>query len=195
MLTSKQKEKKFFDLSLISSIILFSLGILLYAFSIDDTLERFVGESLIQVGLSLLIINILISKIGQDIFRQQVREDFREEMIALIKKYPYKVENVESGKLMKYSSDKNNKYNLDFLEITDLNIIALEDNVHYRFRRISDNVKEKLNFNVFLDGVLLNNKKDIHDCGEGVYQIIKKLKKDQKYNIKIILKIIMLLVI
>jgi hypothetical protein len=164
------------------------LGILLYAFSLEDTILKFIGGSLIQVGLSLLIINIILSKIGQDIFRQQVREDFREEIIAIMKRYPYKVENVESKKLMKYSTDRNNKYNLNLFEMTNVNIIALEDNVHYRFRRISSNVTEKLNFNVFLNDILLNNNKDIHDCGDGLYQIIKKLKKDQKYNIKILLR-------
>ncbi|MFA7707385.1 MAG: hypothetical protein WCX73_00375 [Candidatus Pacearchaeota archaeon] len=188
MVTSKQKERKFSDISLVISIISFALGIILYLLFNKSDIIQFIGGTFIQIGISLIIINIIISKIGQEIFRQQIREDLREEMITLVKKYPYKVNETISTKKMIPSLDKTNPYNLDILEETTIDITALEDNTHYRFRRGSANVKEKLNFYVLLDGILLDNKKDIHFCGNDTYQIIEKLKKDKLYKIKIVLK-------
>lgn len=191
---------------IVIAVILMAAGITLLVLFPDGGIVYIVGGTFIQIGITLMIIDLFISRIGSKLLQKQINADFREvlgienpqsrlfpELIRLIRQHPYHVLSFNSINTLYYDNkNRNKKYNMLFVEESTIAVNAVEDNTQYHFfRGTSTGVNAITQLKeVSINGFLLDIKKDIIFCEnkeENKLECIVKhpMKKGKVYVFKI----------
>ena len=194
----KEKYNKY---SIIIAIISFCLGLIVIVIS-PTILNCIIGGAFIQLGISILVVDMIISKIGSKILIEQIMKGFRyvlgiddpnnklfPELIRLIRPHPYHVLGLTISNELFYDENKKNKpFNLGIKETVESIVQAKEDNVHYHFFRETSDSENSLDSlkEIRINGNLLTRKDLISEKDESgkvvKYIVQHPLKAGQTYK-------------
>jgi len=202
----KNNKEVYLKLVIIIAIILFFVGILLLIFY-QDGIPYIIASALIQLGITLFVVDLFISNFARKVFQKEIMKNFREvlgitnprnklfpELIRLMRPHPYHVLDMKVDNNLVYDEkNKKKEYNLLIIEKSIVNVQAREDNVHYHFFRGTETGANSHEFlkEIKLNGVILDKDKDliINNNKEKKimeYQIKHKLKNGKIYTIEIV---------
>lgn len=188
-------------------ISLFFIGILVLVLWKQYYFLELIGQLCIQIGITILIIDLFIAKLGNRLQQETIKSIFRNilgvpknkklisELDYIYKPTGYQVIYFEEKNDMRYEKDRNTKYNIRVIETRKVIIDVKKENSHYYFDRatVSESKREpkiislKLN-NEELD---LTNRRDVVSykdyAGDRRYfKIVRQLEKGRTYTIEYI---------
>lgn len=185
------------------AISLFLIGILLLVLFRDTYFCELTGQILIQLGISILVIDLLIAKLGNRLQQETIKSIFLDilgihknkklisELNYINRPTGYQVISFEEENVMLYERDKNKEHNMKIIEKRKVKIEIKQENSHYSFDRASDALNDIKVTSLKINGqeLDLNNPRDIisyKDESENrwYFKIVKQLEKGKTYTIE-----------
>jgi hypothetical protein len=183
------------------------IGILILVLWKEYYATELIGQLCIQIGITILIIDLLIAKLGNRLQQETIKSIFRNilgvpenkklisELDYIYKPTGYQVIYFEERNDMMYEKNRNKKYNMKVIETRKVIIDVKKENSHYYFDRamVGEPKKEpkiislKLN-NEELD---LTNRRDVvsykdYSGDRRYFKIVRQLEKGRIYTIEYI---------
>lgn len=199
----KLREK--YDKFLLSfAILIFFVGVLTLILFNDLYIFKLIGEILIQIGISILLIDLFISKLGNRLQRGTIKAMFIDilgipenkklisELNYINKPTGYQVISFEEENNMVYEKDKSKKYNMRVIETRKVVIDVKKENSHYYFDRatVAEPTNEPKIISLKLSGQELDvgNRRDVVSYKDYVgnrryFKIVKQLEEGKTYVI------------
>ncbi len=202
------KLRERFDKFLMSFGVSFlSIGILFLVLWKKYYFTELIGELLIQIGVTILIIDLLIAKLSNKLQQETIKSIFRDllgipenkklisELNYIYKPTGYQVIYFEEKNDILYESNRNKKYNMKVIEKRKVVIDVKKENSHYYFDRamVGDPKKEPKIISLRLNNeeLDLNNRRDIvsykdYTGDRRYFKIVRQLEEGKIYIIEYI---------
>lgn len=184
------------------------LGILILSWFFNTEVGKLIGSTFLNLGLTILVVDVLISKLNTDIFMDSLDKQFRfilgienkkskllPDIMNLLRGGGYKILSSFEENNFYYEEDRTKKNNMGIIEKVKVKLIAEKENVHYFFKRGTPvgnvNDIEILKLTINGDEISPTDKEEftIKVCPDFNYFIFEKgLEKGKEYNIYFELK-------
>lgn len=181
--------------------------VILFLFHNNDLGQLF-GSLFLNLGMTIIVVNVFISDINVKVFSKSMGEHFRSilgienvnskllpEIMNLTRGGGYVVLSSIEDDQFYYEKDKNKKLNMGIIETVSTKIVAKEDNVHYFFKRTADNGGRSIEIlKLAINGKEISasdpDEFTIRRCPDYNYYIFERpLMKGKEYDISFQLKV------